>query len=566
MRFSGYCFILVAALMSQASFVRATAPAGMVTLNHDGFWSWFMDERAIIHNGYLVVGSTAAGVSDSQRQSDIDAVTLNLATGELHLNELQDQFKGNLTQPYDDHHAPAFTPLPDGRLLAVWTGHYGDTLVRTRTTTDVNDPNSWGPMKLFNVGAPLTYSNPYYLSSEDRIYNFTRSNVTPQTTWSDDQGETWTAGATFVGGNRPYIRFASNEEDEIHFIVNDGHPRFTPNNSTYHAYYKDGNLHASDGTVLSSIGQGLSTASQATLIFQGDANNRSWTVDMALDPSDNPVALFSVQLETNGHHNNGSIGDPNEGLDHRYYYGKWDGSQWQVNQMAFAGTRLFAANVGEDDYTGLAAIDPDDVNTVYISTNADPLSGTPLISTADDRRHFEIFKGTTADNGATWTWTAVTQNSDVDNIRPIVPKWDDEHTALIWARGTAITSADYDLDIVGIISGVDSVFGLLNGVAGDVNQDGIVDAADWSSFRDNFRADTAALSPYDQYLKGDLNHDGTTNWLDFDLFESAYDQANGVGSFEATVNAVAEPSTCMMIACGIAAAVFRQFGVTTASK
>ncbi|MDA8746522.1 BNR-4 repeat-containing protein, partial [Rubripirellula amarantea] len=510
---------------------------------------------AIIHNGHLIVGSTASGKNDPLRTSDIDAVTLNLGTGELHLNELQDRFNGTKTQPYDDHNAPAFTVRPDGRLMAVWTGHYGDSLVHTRITTDANDPNSWGPMEVFDVGTPLSYSNPYYLASENggngRFYNFTRSHITPQYVYSDDQGESWTNGHNIVGGDRPYIRFASNGTDEIHFIVNDGHPRWTEANSVYHGYYKNGQLYASDGTAIASLTEGLSSASEATLLYQGDANHRSWTTDMALDPSGSPVAVFSVQVETDGHNNQGSIGDPNEGLDHRYYYGRWDGSEWQVNEMAFAGTRLFAASVGEDDYTGLAAIDPDDVNTVYISTNADPGTGAALISSTDDQRHFEIFKGITSNGGASWDWTPVTENSDVDNLRPIVPKWDNQNTALLWARGTATTSADYDLSIVGIITGVDSVFGLLNGVAGDINQDGMVDDADWRDLRDQFRSDTSSLTSYNQYLHGDMNHDGTNDWADFDLFKAAYNDTHGTGAFEAMVTAVPEPTAGTLVGLGI---------------
>ncbi|MCO6046943.1 BNR-4 repeat-containing protein [Aeoliella sp. ICT_H6.2] len=533
-------------LMLLHSKADAATPEGMVVLNNDGFWCWFQDERAIIHNGYLIVGSTAAGVSDPLRQSDVDAVSLNLSTGELQLNELQDRFNGEKNQPYDDHNTPAFSVRPDGRLLAVWTGHYGDTLVHTRVTTDPKDPNSWGPMQTFNVGSPLTYSNPHYLSSENggngRYYNFTRSHITPQYVYSDDLGETWSNGNNLVGGDRPYIKFASNGADEIHFLVNDGHPRWTENNSVYHGYYKDGSLHASDGTVISSLSQGLGTSSEATLVYQGDAINRSWVTDLALDSTGKPVGVFSVQVEADGHNNLGSKGDPGEGLDHRYYYGRWDGSQWQVNEMAYAGTRLFAAEIGEDDYTGLIAIDPNDVDTVYISTNSNPLTGTQLVSNADNQRHFEIFKGVTSDMGQTWTWTAITENSSVDNIRPIVPKWDDQHTALLWARGKAISSANYDLDIVGIISGVDSVFGLLNGVAGDVNQDAAVDIMDWLVYRENFQSDTSGLSLYDRYRQGDVNQDGVNDWTDFGLFKKAYDAANGAGAFESMTSHVPEPS------------------------
>jgi hypothetical protein len=38
----------------------------------------------------------------------------------------------------------------------------------------------------------------------------------------------------------------------------------------------------------------------------------------------------------------------------------------------------------------------------------------------------------------------------MDNLRPIVPVWDAEHTALVWMRGTYRSMHDYDLDIVGL--------------------------------------------------------------------------------------------------------------------
>jgi hypothetical protein len=101
--------------------------------------------------------------------------------------------------------------------------------------------------------------------------------------------------------------------------------------------------------------------------------------------------------------------------------------------MAYAGTRLYA---GEDDYTGLAALDPNDPNVVTISTDADPAAGTPLVSAADRKRHRELFRGTTGDAGQTWRWQAITANSTVDNLRPLVPHWNDPRTALVWMRGT----------------------------------------------------------------------------------------------------------------------------------
>jgi len=121
------------------------------------------------------------------------------------------------------------------------------------------------------------------------------------------------------------------------------------------------------------------------------------------------------------------------GSDHRYDQGRWDGSAWHVHELAHAGTRLYP---GEDDYTGLAALDPRDPDVVYISTDADPQTGLPLVSSTDRRRHHELFRGTSPDSGKSWRWEPITANSTVDNLRPIVPKWNDARTALVWMRGT----------------------------------------------------------------------------------------------------------------------------------
>ena len=88
---------------------------------------------------------------------------------------------------------------------------------------------------------------------------------------------------------------------------------------------------------------------------------------------------------------------------------------------------------------------------MIISTDRHPTTGTPLVSASDGRRHHELFEGTTADGGASWAWRALTVNSAADNIRPLVPTWDREHSALLWLRGRYTNYRDYDLDVVGII-------------------------------------------------------------------------------------------------------------------
>ena len=132
------------------------------------------------------------------------------------------------------------------------------------------------------------------------------------------------------------------------------------------------------------------------------------------------------------------------GMDHRYRYAWFDGA-WHDHEVAFAGTRIYA---GEDDYTGLICLNPQALNTVYFSSNADPKTGAALVSSVDGQRHYEIFKGVTEDGGATWKIKAVTKDSTRDNIRPNVPIGDPPGGALLWLRGKMTTYSNYDLEAV----------------------------------------------------------------------------------------------------------------------
>ena len=138
------------------------------------------------------------------------------------------------------------------------------------------------------------------------------------------------------------------------------------------------------------------------------------------------MLVFSEQRDTSG-------------SDHRYHYARWTEGKWSEHEIAYAGSRLYP---GEDDYTGNIALDPQDVTRVYMSTNADPVSGrtTP---------HYEIYRGVTKDGGAQWTWTAITKDSRQDNIRPICPIYKGVPEVL-WLRGKMVTYTNYRFEVVGL--------------------------------------------------------------------------------------------------------------------
>ena len=122
---------------------------------------------------------------------------------------------------------------------------------------------------------------------------------------------------------------------------------------------------------------------------------------------------------------------------------------WRAHFLAHAGSGLYA---GEAYYTGLVALDP---RRSRPSCRLDRRSSGDRCA-ADQRRrrqlHHELFEGSTTDSGATWEWAAITADSTVDNLRPIIPIWDGDQSALLWLRGVYTDYDDYDLDVVAIIT------------------------------------------------------------------------------------------------------------------
>ncbi len=435
---------LIAGSLLPASSSVSSAPDNLIEFTDDGGWCWFEDPRALIHDGRLIIGVVSSGHREPQQNGDIRAIIYEFKTGERSSIELFDQLQ------LDDHDSPVFLALPDGSVLTMFAKH-GDENFFYYRISEPNDPARWGPVEQFtpSESTSLTYSNPHLLTAEkSRIYNFFRgldNSFKPSYAYSDDLGRTWTTGNVFIDvpsefRHRPYVRYVSDGASTVHMIYTEGHPR-NYDNSIYHIYYNDGVLHHSNGSRIAPLSEGLSQPELGTLVFKGDPDHVAWTVDIELDKQGRPFTAYSVQVASAG------LTPRQGGEDHRYRFACWDGETWNDSQLAYAGRRLYPR---EDDSTGLVALYPGRPEMVFISTDAEPSSGKPLVSRTDGKRHYEIFRGVR--NGSdTWEWTPITQDSTEDNIRPIIPKPSDGKSVILWLRGEYRTYTDYTLKVVGIV-------------------------------------------------------------------------------------------------------------------
>lgn len=450
-----------------APLLPAAPPPAPVVLKANGGWCWFQDERAVVAAGRLFFGSLAGCDRAGGAAGDVNVTACDLRTGRTESATLHARFQT------DDHDVPALLVLPDGRLLATYQSHgqtkgfVGPDLMRWRRTLRPHDISAWTEESTLPVGAMVSYSNLFRLPAEGgRILNFHRgAGYNPNYLVSTDDGATFTYGGrllfwprqskedprfTGISGGRPYLKYAQQGDATIHFVATEDHPS-SYDNSLYHAFLRGGRLHHSDGRVigpLSTTNETSTRPADLTCVFRGDIDHVAWMCDLHVDREGRPRVVFSVQR--GGAAGRGKRNNAADGLDLRYHYARWTGTAWQVTEIARAGSRLYA---GEDDYSGLAALDPQHPDTIFISTNVDPMSGSPLVSAADGRQHWEIFCGDSQDQGRTFAWAAVTRDSTADNLRPIVPIWPEagDRRILLWLRGTYRRYTDYDLDVVGLL-------------------------------------------------------------------------------------------------------------------
>ena len=420
-----------------------------MVINDNGAWCWFQGERALIDptTGTLVVGSVAVaeGPGGAERVGNVELTVVDLRTGRCDVVVLHRNLEA------DDHNAPGLWRRADGRWLAVYTKHKTDDLTRWRIS-EPGDPRTWGPEQTYDWGPHtggrgVTYANLYEL--DGRLYCFSRAVNDDQCALvSDDDGDTWSyAGQLFtrpkIGYVNGYARYVADGK-RIDLITTEHHPR-DYDNSIYHGYLQAGALHRTDGTVVAEALAGqapcqtrLTTVLAAGSTGDGDPMTHCWTTDIRRAADGTLAAVVTAR----------AADDPvppdaddrmRPILDLRFLYARTtpDGA-WQVTELAKAGAGLLPH---EQDYTGLAAIDPRDLNVVYVSTPIDPRDNSRL-------RHHEIFHGRAADDGRSWSWSPITENSDVDNFRPIVVAGDHSRSPLLWFRGSMTASQHYRCEVV----------------------------------------------------------------------------------------------------------------------
>jgi hypothetical protein len=478
-------------------------PSGLVNGNliqfdGSGAWTWYSDERAVVdpNNGHVLVNSVGFAPSYPSG-GGVDVVDFNPETGRRTRTPLS-------TIQVDDHNNGALMVLPDGRYLAMYANHgnnggLGDEFSRWRRSVNPGDSTAWTAERTFNwfnavpganqTGNPdaanASYHNLFYLSEENQVYDISRSygqlsiNGASQNMPNIVRYDMATNSVVWAGqvlqseaqGYSAYPKYVSNGVNRIYFTTTETHPR-NYNNSIFAGYIQNGQTFDMLGNVIDNDlfdngtaagGSGfVPDVTDFTVVQQADAlgegHNRLWTVDMNLDAGGDPMALYISRWNPDGSTSAGSTTNP---IDHRLHFAHWNeqAQRWDYHEVARMGNRLYrGADLSEQDYTGNAALVPGDPSIIYVSTPYDPRDPSGATFTSS----YEIYRGNTEDGGATWDWTAITENSVVDNLRPIVPEPVGGVRTVLWFRGSYTTAHNINAAVVGIVERSDQEMGLVN--------------------------------------------------------------------------------------------------------
>lgn len=422
--------LLMPSVIGSGYSVAAPAvPAGILNLLDapDGGWSTHIQEqRAVSYNGF-----TYHGFVDSTGRIRVSAI--NESTGAVVSTTTLHTFS-----PVDSHDSPAILIRDsDKKMMVVYCQHNaGPMYQRISTTSLTTDPDLGdGFAAEVEIGALTggfdhrTYPHLLQLLSEtsDPIYLFWRErNNTDRLAFSKttDGGTTWTtrqliAKGDTLGQSTTYWNIGTNGTDRFDVFFcdySDG-----ADSQMHHFYYFDGDYNQTDGTLIisqadiaASAGADAMTKDQMTLVL----DNSAGAVDRAVGASwDGAPAGLAWQR--------------NGASDNRVVSVRWRTGAWQTDTVINSVGGILSGNL----YATAAAMHQTDPDIVLVPR---------LIS-----GKWEMYRYTSADDGATWTPEALTSGSAAHNINPAVVWNASADIQAVWAYGSFTDSATFSLGLRG---------------------------------------------------------------------------------------------------------------------
>lgn len=355
-----------------------------------GTWTWFCQPTAIYDptaNKTIVVSLNPDGYRYVSEYN--------------HANEQHGTYLLSTTAAEsDDHNNPAICIRSDGKYLVAYTEHNANTTMKFRVSSNAGDASAWATEYTVDIGNTITYAQLWRLSDEDRIYLFTRVNVSGTTfSWniltSDDDGATWSSPTQLITtgtGLRPYARSWSNGVDKIRFILTRENNVPPSSNSALYSIYYDGAWRNMDGTALGSMPFAEAGLNASSILFTDSGTDIRWIGDVT-EGSDGSVHVL-YYVYPNGDENN-----------HDLYHASYSSGTWTHTKIVDEGGSFLPLTGTSLSYHSAAVFDPLDWRNVALCRQIDGIY------------ELETWRGNAA--GTSWAMSeSITGKSTCHNFRP----------------------------------------------------------------------------------------------------------------------------------------------------
>lgn len=426
-----------------------------VTVVDHGGWCWFSESRTVVTPGARLYVGSVAGLG-SGRDGAVEVTSMDVRGGlradRAARRTTVERSTSTIGQDrVDDHNNPGMDVTAAGGVVAMWSAHDRETLLRS--AQDLTGSGTFGPPVAIDrpasatpPGRGVSYGSVHRLADAGVIIAAYRGE---RYSWnllrSTDDGASWEPMGLLLGTiaweERPYAKFASDGR-RLWVATTEGHPHTVhPTNIRIAAIEPNGRVTTPDGAPLGEVGPGVPVLS-LPYAYRCPSNADAWISEIRVVEG-RPVMSVSLR----GARVNTAAGAWSQEHLRVMRTAPGAGAPW-VRELVAKGGGELGGNLNEPSYSGLAAVDPTTHNRFVAATNVHPLTGQVLRSRADGRVHFELWEMyRRSDGSGRWLATALTQDSPEDNIRPHIAVHGTTKI-LSWMRGTYRTAHSYRTRIV----------------------------------------------------------------------------------------------------------------------
>ena len=365
-----------------------------------GAWSYFGDPRAVYADGRVYVGWIT-----HEGRVQVASIGAHLRVRTL------------ARIGHDDHNNPSLHLMPDGRIAAFYAPHAAEFVrpgkarkMYYRVTRRPYDISEWSRSRTVRNVPGLSgygqhgfaYPNPVQVGG--RVWLFFRGgSYWPCLTTTRDLRH-WTRPVNVVRarpGHRPYVKYAPSRGDSVFMAFTEAHPNSAATSIYFLRLSASGRVTRADWTRVGRVGRPVDYRRADVVYRYHPRHGRAWVMDVTAAPDGAPMILYFTGRGTRTVH----------------WRARWDGRAWRHH-------RILAPGYGMNPrswYTGGATFDHEDPSVVYVSRRP-PAGG-----------HMEIEAWSApTDREAPWRRRLVTQDSAVDNWRPVSPRGYEGYDVFWW--------------------------------------------------------------------------------------------------------------------------------------